>query len=186
LLEATVLGPVGARIRGTSVPIKGRLGRTVLACRQPVSVERLIDAEFGGAEQPGGLCLRIRAQRGRSLQARGGSGDRTAALRVRGRVFQLGRDLLVPSGDRGSPVPHRTVGLIGQDTRERRVRPLARGGRHGLPEGGTDAVKAPEQGSQLVVPPDQMLPGGHARRSEHSPESALLPIICVAGHFPGA
>ena len=52
MLEATVLGPVGARIRGTSVPIKGRLGRTVLAalalaCRQPVSVERLIDALWG-------------------------------------------------------------------------------------------------------------------------------------------
>jgi DNA-binding SARP family transcriptional activator/tetratricopeptide (TPR) repeat protein len=55
LLEATVLGPVGARVRGKPVPIKGRLGRTVLAalalaCRQPVSVERLIDALWG--EQP--------------------------------------------------------------------------------------------------------------------------------------
>ncbi len=95
-------------------------------------------AELGGAEQPGGLCLRIRTQRGRSLQARGGSGDRTAALRVAGRAFQLGRDLLVPSGDRGGPVPHRAVGLIGQDTCERRVRPPAGGGRHGLPEGRTD------------------------------------------------
>ncbi len=52
LLEATVLGPVGARVHGTPVPVKGRLGRTVLAalalaCRQPVSVERLIDALWG-------------------------------------------------------------------------------------------------------------------------------------------
>ncbi|WIX90453.1 AfsR/SARP family transcriptional regulator [Amycolatopsis sp. DG1A-15b] len=52
MLEATVLGPVGARVHGTPVPIKGRLGRTVLAvlalaCRQPVSVERLIDALWG-------------------------------------------------------------------------------------------------------------------------------------------
>lgn len=52
LLEATVLGPVGARVHGTPVPVKGRLGRTVLAalalaCRQPVSVDRLIDALWG-------------------------------------------------------------------------------------------------------------------------------------------
>ncbi|MEU4519339.1 BTAD domain-containing putative transcriptional regulator [Amycolatopsis sp. NPDC024027] len=52
MLEATVLGPVGARVHGTPVPVKGRLGRTVLAvlalaCRQPVSVERLIDALWG-------------------------------------------------------------------------------------------------------------------------------------------
>ncbi|MFB9683461.1 AfsR/SARP family transcriptional regulator [Amycolatopsis plumensis] len=52
MLEATVLGPVGATVHGTPVPIKGRLGRTVLAalalaCRQPVSVERLIDALWG-------------------------------------------------------------------------------------------------------------------------------------------
>ncbi|MGW5739896.1 BTAD domain-containing putative transcriptional regulator [Amycolatopsis sp. NPDC003861] len=52
MLEATVLGPVGAQVQGTSVPVKGRLGRTVLAvlalaCRQPVSVERLIDALWG-------------------------------------------------------------------------------------------------------------------------------------------
>ncbi|MBE8521127.1 winged helix-turn-helix domain-containing protein [Amycolatopsis sp. H6(2020)] len=52
MLEATVLGPVGAQVQGTSVPVKGRLGRTVLAVlvlarRQPVSVERLIDALWG-------------------------------------------------------------------------------------------------------------------------------------------
>lgn len=52
LLEATVLGPVGARVRGNSISIRGRLGRTVLAalalaCRKPVSVERLIDALWG-------------------------------------------------------------------------------------------------------------------------------------------
>ncbi|MEV5712787.1 BTAD domain-containing putative transcriptional regulator [Amycolatopsis mediterranei] len=52
MLEATVLGPVGARVHGTPIPIKGRLGRTVLAvlalaCRQPVTVERLIDALWG-------------------------------------------------------------------------------------------------------------------------------------------
>ncbi|MCR6487845.1 AfsR/SARP family transcriptional regulator [Amycolatopsis sp. OK19-0408] len=52
MLEATVLGPVGARVRGSSISVKGRLGRTVLAalalaCRKPVSVERLIDALWG-------------------------------------------------------------------------------------------------------------------------------------------
>lgn len=54
MLDVTVLGPVRARVDGHVVPIRGRLGRTVVAALalesgRALSVKRLIDALWGDA-----------------------------------------------------------------------------------------------------------------------------------------